>query len=110
MDFPKNTPEWLIEAEISANAKFKIKDYWWGTGIVWIEGSFRGEWRDGVWRDGVWRGGEWRGGDQTSRSKYIPLLKSEGSIKIGCKIMSVPEWDEWFKGKEEFETKRGTLE
>ncbi len=110
MLIPENAPQWLKDATISADAEFEIKSYWWGIGVVWIKGSFRGVWLGGEWRGGVWRGGEWLGGDQTCRSRYIPILKAEGSISIGCKMMSVKEWDAWFKGKEEFEIKRGTLE
>ena len=31
-------------------------------------------------------------------------------IEIGCKEKSIPEWDKWFSGSEEYETKRGTFE
>lgn len=33
-----------------------------------------------------------------------------GKIKIGCKTMTIPEWDIWFFGSEEFGIKRGTKE
>jgi len=31
-------------------------------------------------------------------------------IKIGCECKTIEQWDEWFKGDDEFETKRGTEE
>jgi len=131
MTYPENTPQWLKEARISADAKFEIKLGIFGYYVVWIYGEWRGgewqggEWRGGVWQGGVWQGGvwqggewqggewqggEWQGGLSTCRSKYIPLLLDNGNIKIGCKEKSIKEWDKWFKGKEEFSTPRGTLE
>jgi hypothetical protein len=35
---------------------------------------------------------------------------SDIQIKIGCKEKSIPEWDAWFSGSEEYEIKRGTFE
>jgi|GEM_PF-5512490 len=34
----------------------------------------------------------------------------DGNIRIGCKVKSIPEWDECFKGNEEFDTERNTPE
>ena len=31
-------------------------------------------------------------------------------LTIGCKILSLEEWNEWFSGIEEFETKRDTFD
>lgn len=44
------------------------------------------------------------------RSKYIPLQTAENLIKIGCETKTIEEWDAWFAGTEEYDTKRGTLE
>ena len=33
-----------------------------------------------------------------------------GLFHIGCKDKTIKEWDEWFAGDEEYETKRGTDE
>ena len=87
---------------------------WYGgewKGGVWHSGVWRsGEWHGGVWCDGVWREGEWRGGMRHPTSRW-EIYDCEGdSVRIGCKTKTIPEWDEWFEGDEEFETKRGTEE
>jgi hypothetical protein len=33
-------------------------------------------------------------------------LSNDYKIRIGCKIMTIEEWDNWFSSTEEFETKR----
>ncbi len=85
-------------------------------GGVWRGGEWRGGewrggvWRGGVWRGGVWRGGEWRGGESVPRCKWYYGFENPNIIKIGCKKMTVEEWDAWFSSDNEYETKRGTEE
>jgi len=43
-------------------------------------------------------------------SKWVVTWSTEGVIKIGCKAKSIAEWDAWFGGEEEFDTKRGTAD
>ena len=74
-------------------------------------GEFRGgEFRGGEFRGGEFRGGEFLGGVMGTFCKWYVGMTYEGNIKIGCKTMSEEQWDAWFKGKEEFSTKRGTKE
>ena len=79
---------------------------WYGgvwRGCDWLGGT----WYGGVWLGGTWRGGEWLGGRSSVRSKYIPMW--DGSrIHIGCKSGTIPEWDAWFAGDEQYETPRDT--
>ena len=82
-------------------------------GGVWHDGRwyngvwYNGTWYGGEWRGGEWHGGEWHGGRSSVRSKYVPTW--DGSrISIGCKAKSIPEWDAWFAGDEQYETPRDT--
>ena len=131
MKIPENAPQWLKDATISEDAVFEIRIEFgiqivdWKSGD-WIKGFFNsgyfrggyfrgGEFRGGYFlggefRGGYFLGGEFRGGVMGSFSKWFVGLTYEGNIKIGCKTMTVQEWDKWFKGKEEFETKRNTPE
>jgi hypothetical protein len=54
----------------------------------------------------VWRGGTWWGGDQGIRCKWCIYITSDGQLSIGCKTRTVQQWDSWFAGTEEYETKR----
>ena len=41
----------------------------------------------------------------------IHLMRfTHNRLKIGCKLKTIEEWDEWFFGNEEFEEKRRLLE
>jgi hypothetical protein len=42
--------------------------------------------------------------------KWRVTYKLDGSISIGCKAKSIAQWDKWFAGTEEFETKRDSDE
>src|SRR3990167_6392534 len=115
---PENAPQWLKDAK-TEYANVEIIDSYpyviWHDGVwrggVWLGGGWRGgEWRGGEWRGGVWRGGVWLGGAYAPKSKWFITVNDTGDITIGCKTMSIPEWDAWFAGNEEFETKRGTKE
>lgn len=80
-------------------------------GGQFLGGQFRGgEFRGGEFRGGEFRGGEFLGGVMGTFCKWYVGMTYEGNIKIGCKTMSEEQWDAWFKGKEEFSTKRGTKE
>ena len=90
------------------------KDGFWKDGVwegeVWKGGIWEGGvWKGGVWEGGVWKGGVWEGGITSIKSKYIPLIDGN-IIKIGCKDKTIEEWDKWFAGTENFETKRNTIE
>ena len=121
-------PQWLQDAN-TYGAQVQVRDgtVHWHDGVwhdgVWRGGDWRigtwrggtwygGTWRGGVWNGGVWNGGDWHGGDwhggrSSVRSKYIPVW--DGSrIHIGCKAGTIPEWDEWFAGDEQYETPRDT--
>ena len=41
-------------------------------------------------------------------SKWAVSYRNKDIIQIGCKTKTVKEWDEWFKGKEVFNTPRNT--
>ena len=85
------------------------KDGIWKRGI-WKDGIWkRGIWEGGIWEGGIWEEGIWKGGRHSQMSKYYPLIEGD-KIIIGCKTKTIAEWDEWFNGDEEFETKRGTRE
>ena len=43
-------------------------------------------------------------------SKWNPSIINNRIIKIGCKKMTIDEWDLFFASEEEFETKRGTAD
>ena len=90
---PENAPQWLKDAK-TENANVEIIDSY-----PYV-----------IWHDGVWRGGVCRGGAYAPKSKWYITVNDTGDITIGCKTMSIPEWDAWFAGNEEFETKRGTKE
>jgi len=124
----KNAPEWLVLAK-TENADVDIHpDFgyviwhggeWqggiWQGGIwqggIWQGGVWRGgEWQGGIWQGGEWHGGEWQGGVSVPRCKWYYGFENPDIIKIGCKKMTVSEWDKWFSGTEEFITKRGTPE
>jgi uncharacterized protein YjbI with pentapeptide repeats len=80
-------------------------------GGYFLGGEFRGgEFRGGEFRGGYFRGGEFLGGVMCIYSKWFVGLTFEGTVKIGCKIKTFKEWDAWFKGKEEYSTKRNTPE
>ena len=89
----------------------------WENG-TWKDGTWKdGTWKDGTWKDGTWENGTWRYGTwengtcATGKCKwrvfYNPTAKI---INIGCVSLSVDEWDNWFSGTREFQTKRGTKE
>ena len=40
--------------------------------------------------------------------KWDLLFSCNNLVKIGCKIKSIEEWEKWFAGTEEFDTKRDT--
>jgi len=44
------------------------------------------------------------------QSKYHVMHREDGMVKIGCKEKTIPEWDEWFAGTDEYETKRGAYD
>ena len=71
-----------------------------------LGGYFRG----GYFLGGEFRGGEFRGGLMMPNCKWIYGQTHDGKIKIGCKLMSMQEWEEWFSGNEKFSTERGTKE
>lgn len=81
-------------------------------GGIWNGGDWNGGdwnggiWNGGVWHGGIWNGGVWRGGHSTCRSKYIPILKTDKSIQIGCKTKTRDQWDKWFSGAEVYDTPR----
>ena len=78
-------------------------------GGIWKRGFWeRGLWHNGIWLAGTWKTGVWESGYQTIRFKYSPLFVSPTQIKIGCKIKTREEWDEWFAGDEEYSTRRET--
>jgi len=86
----------------------------WENGVwkygIWENGIWKnGAWKSGAWKSGTWENGTWSGGFSLLKSKYIPLI-NKNIIRLGCKQKTVEEWNEWFSGTEEFETKRGTKE
>jgi hypothetical protein len=85
------------------------KDGTWYNGL-WNSGTWKhGTWKHGTWISGNWEGGIWKeAGNQHQRIKYSPSLREDKTISIGCKTKTRDEWDEWFAGKETFETPRGT--
>jgi len=117
-------PQWLLDANTND------ENVEWGNGpeswIVWRGGVWQGgvwqggvwwggdwqggDWQGGVWRGGVWQGGDWQGGASSIRSKYTITIQENGFVSIGCKTKSIPDWIKWFAGKEEFETKRDTVD
>jgi len=126
----QHCPQWLKDATWEGEVDLESGRVIWHSGVwedgVWHDGEWedgvwyggewkggvwhRGVWHGGVWCDGVWREGEWRGGMRHPTSRW-EIYDCEGdSVRIGCKTKTIPEWDEWFEGDEEFETKRGTEE
>lgn len=116
-------PQWLQDAHTEGALVSVVNGHvqWYGgrwLGGQWLGGRWHGggwyggrwlggEWLGGVWRGGVWLGGEWRGGHSSARSKYVPTW--DGSrIHIGCKAGTIPDWDAWFSGDEQYETPRNT--
>ena len=82
-------------------------------GGVWEGGIWkRGIWKRGIWEGGIWKGGVWKGGIKAIGScKWRIYYDVENKIiEIGCKRMTIKEWDKWFRSKKEFETKRNTKE
>lgn len=85
----------------------------WYDGI-WCDGTwYDGIWWDGFWEKGLWKGGSWKGGTWIDGWKEYGFCKWSCSyrkgtreIKIGCIRKKIKEWEEWFVGSEEFETKR----
>lgn len=55
-------------------------------------------------------------GVKNKDTAYLPIYAKRSltihgdKIRIGCKEKTIAEWDVWFAGIEEFETKRGTEE
>jgi len=90
-------------------------------GGIWVGGRWEGgTWRNGIWRNGIWRngrweggrweGGLWEGGFRIPMSKWFVTVSNDKLVKIGCKVKTIPEWDEWFAGSEEFDTPRDSEE
>ena len=74
-----------------------------------LGGNFRGgDFRGGDFRGGNFLGGNFLGGLMMPHCKWYYGQDCEGNIIIGCKRMKMEEWDAWFAGTEEFETKRGS--
>ena len=116
MKIPENAPQWLKEATISEDAVFEIRLEFgvqivdWKSGC-WFKGIFNsGYFRGGEFLGGYFRGGEFRGGVMCIYSKWFVGLTFEDKVRIGCKTKTFKEWDAWFKGKEEYSTKRNTPE
>ena len=131
----ENCPIWLLEANTKdedveiIDGKVIWNDGIWEDGIwndgiweggiwedgIWKDGTWNGgtwwggTWKDGTWKDGIWKGGIWLDGASAIKSKYIPI-HNNGKIKIGCKEKTIEEWDSFFNGTEEFDTKRETRE
>jgi len=87
---------------------------WYGGewyGGEWEDGVWHnGEWYGGIWYGGLWKSGEWHGGTRAPMSRWHVYDCGDNGVRIGCKNKTIPEWDAWFAGDEEFETKRGTEE
>ena len=85
-------------------------------GGEFLGGEFRGgeflggEFLGGYFLGGEFLGGEFRGGVMCIYSKWFVGLTFEDKVRIGCKTKTFKEWDAWFKGKEEYSTKRNTPE
>ena len=74
-----------------------------------LGGNFRGgDFRGGNFLGGDFLGGDFLGGLMMPHCKWIYGQDCEGNIIIGCKRMKIEEWEEWFAGTEEFETRRDT--
>jgi len=93
----KNAPEWLVLAE-TENADVELSKVWWSD-VPWV-----------IWNGGNFLGGDFLGGLMIPNCRWIYGQDCDGNIIIGCKRMKVEEWEKWFDGKEEFQTKRGTEE
>ncbi len=52
-------------------------------------------------------GADLRGANITMYCKWS-VYEKNGNIQIGCESKSIEEWDLWFDGSDEFDTKRGT--
>jgi hypothetical protein len=79
-------------------------------GGYFLGGEFLGgEFLGGEFRGGYFLGGEFLGGVMNPHCKWrVCGVMPDGRVKIGCKEKTMEEWDAWFAGTEEFETKRGT--
>lgn len=59
-------------------------------------------------------GANLRGADLTGANIPIFMIwgisMNDDKLNIGCKTKSFAEWEEWFRGNEEYSTKRGTEE
>ena len=55
-------------------------------------------------------GADLYGADLPLFSKWNTSIIDNRIIKIGCKKMTIDDWDSFFASEEEFETKRGTAE
>jgi len=106
------SPRWLKDANVEhADIEFTELDR-----VIWNNGRWEGgTWRNGIWKDGRWEGGRWEGGlweggFRIPMSKWFVTVSNDKLVKIGCKVKTIPEWDEWFAGSEEFDTPRDSEE
>lgn len=82
----------------------------WHNG-VWFKGVLhKGVWHNGTWHEGAWRDGEWRDGYSCLARNRWKIFRNKDSIRIGCKIKTISEWEEWFAGNERYSARRGTSE
>ena len=111
----KNAPEWLVMAK-TENEDVEITPSGY---VIWKSGNFLGgnflggnfwggNFLGGDFLGGNFRGGNFRGGLMMPNCKWVYGQDCEGRIIIGCKKKTLEEWDVWFSGTEEFDTKRGT--
>lgn len=93
-----------------------IHGIWWDG--IWENGIWKnGIWKNGTWLNGIWENGRWHNGtwhngrEHLSRCRwFISVNYKNNEIIIGCESKTVEEWDKWFAGTEEYETKRDSEE
>jgi uncharacterized protein YjbI with pentapeptide repeats len=69
---------------------------------------FGGDFLGGNFFGGDFFGGDFLGGLMIPHCKWVYGQDCDGKIIIGCKRKTIQEWEEWFAGTEEFDSKRGS--
>ena len=82
----------------------------WKSGI-WKSGLWKsGTWEDGTWKAGTWESGTWKSGERVPMCRWEVFSVGLKSIRIGCEVKTIEEWDSFFDGEEVLHTPRNTEE